>query len=58
MADILNAGWIVRLRHWDEFVSAVGSYTLDGRFHAFDTLNRLLLKALEYSAIRAEWVGR
>ena len=57
LPDVLNAGWLLRLRRWEDFCAALraeGDSEL--RFDALSKLNGLLLKALEYSAIRAHWV--
>ena len=56
LADILNAGWLVRLRRWDKFCESLGAGSESAsRYQATLKLNALLLKALEYSAIRTHW---
>jgi len=56
MPDVLNAGWLVWLRRWEQFCQALGvGSDPDRRFDALAKLNSLLLKALEYSAIRIHW---
>lgn len=56
MPDVLNAGWLVRLRRWEYFCCAVGAKDDPARrFDALSKLNNLLLKALEYSAVRTHW---
>jgi hypothetical protein len=58
LPDVLNAGWLVWHRHWDGFCQALDAKTSQDRFAALSKLNRLLLKALEYSAIETHWRRR
>lgn len=55
LPSILNSGWAIFYKHWDDFCKGLDAVDLAGQYRARQKLFNLLLKAVESADLQQRW---